>query len=256
MENNIWMGNRKGVTFLSAPHKKFSYQQLVSHITGMRLFYKPIDLLQFTDNEGVREANIPKGLKFRHNQNDITFDYIAINLREPEKNSYEYRLIGYDKKWSPPVKQTSMTYTNLDPGKYTFELRESNNEVYWSNDNISKASFQISPPYWDTWWFVSGEIAFLVLLLLSTIVFTRRLRNKGTIKFMLYMSLFIIFEYLHTLLEPYLEGVSGGAPIFQVMMHTMLALVLFPIENLTTNHLMKRKKAKEAAEKEKSKTEL
>jgi len=222
----------------------------------MRLFYKPIDLLQFTDNEGVRETNIPKGLKFRHNQNDITFDYIAINLREPEKNRYEYRLIGYDKKWSPPVKQTSMTYTNLDPGKYTFELRESNNEVYWSDDNISKASFQISPPYWDTWWFVSGEIIFLVMLLLFTIVFSQRLRNKGMIKFMLYMSLFIIFEYFHTLLEPYLEGVSGVAPIFQVMMHTMLALILFPVENITTRYLMKRKKAKEEAERGKLETEL
>ena len=68
---------------------------------------------------------------------------------------------------------------------------------------------------------------------------------------MIYVSLFIIFEYVHTQLEPYLEGVAGGAPIFQVMMQTLLALVLFPVETFTSRYIYTRSaKAKAKAAKE------
>lgn len=244
IDHNIWMGNRKGVTYLSTPHKKFGYKQLVSHITDIKLFYKPIDLMQFTDKKS-KVGSIPEGIKFEHNQHDVTFDYIAVNLRDPGKNLYRYKLVGYDNVWSPPVKQTSMTYTNLDPGKYTFEVRQSDNAVYWSEDNISRISFEVQPPYWEMWWFVTGELSFMAILVVITVVFTRKLRNKAVIKFAIYLCLFIIFEYVHTQLEPYLEGISGGAPIFQVLMHTLLALILFPVETFTTYYLMKRKKAED-----------
>ncbi|MEP4533765.1 MAG: two-component regulator propeller domain-containing protein [Cyclobacteriaceae bacterium] len=238
-DHNIWMGNRMGVTYLAAPHKSFKYKQLQTHITDVRLFYNHVDLMSFTDNDS-RASIIPDGLKFNYDQHDLTFDFIAVNLRNPEKNLYQYKLIGYENDWSPPVRQTNMTYTNLDPGNYTFEVRHSDNNVFWTNDNIMRTSFVVKPPYWETWWFSTSEVTFLVILMLTTIFFARRITNRGVIKFLVYITLFIIFEYVHTQLEPYLEEFAGGAPIFQVMMHALLALVLFPVENYTGRYLATR----------------
>lgn len=245
-DHNIWMGNRNGITYLSAPHKSFSYQTLKTHITDVRLFYKPVELMEFSSSDERSEV-IPADLSFGYDQNELTFDFVAVNLQAPEKNLYQYRLIGYDEEWSPPSAQNSMTFTNLDPGNYRFEVRQSDNPVYWSEDNIYAAAFEVRPPYWKTWWFSSGEVIFLIVLVVITVIFTKKLKNKGLVKFLIYVSLFIIFEYIHTQLEPYLEDFAGGAPIFQVMMHTLLALVLFPVENLVSNKIYLRSAAIKAA---------
>ena len=246
-DHNLWIGNLNGVTFLSLPHKKFTYRQLKTEITNIRLFYEEIDMASFT-SEPINSTTIPDGLEFNYDQNELTFDYIAINLREPAENLYEYRLIGYDSEWSPPTSQTNMTYTNLDPGEYTFEVRHSNHREFWSEDNIYSASFIVNLPYWETWWFSSGEIAFLVLLVSMTFVFSKNTSNRFLIKFMIYVSLFITFEYIHTQLEPYLEHYAGGAPIFQVLMHTILGLILFPVETIVSKFIYKRSGAVQGEE--------
>ncbi|MEO9474461.1 MAG: two-component regulator propeller domain-containing protein [Cyclobacteriaceae bacterium] len=245
VDHNIWLGNTDGVTYLAAPHRSFSYKRLTTHITDVKLFYEEVDLMSFTDVK-TRTEIIPEGLEFQYYQHDLTFDYIAVNLRNPDNNLYQYRLRGYENEWSPPVKQTQMTYTNLDPGKYIFEVRQSDNTVYWTDDNIMRTSFVVKPPYWETWWFSTSEVTFLVVLMLTTLFFAKRITNRGVIKFLVYITLFIIFEYVHTQLEPYLEEFAGGAPIFQVMMHALLALVLFPVESYTGKYLATRRAKSEA----------
>ncbi|RED98979.1 ligand-binding sensor domain-containing protein [Marinoscillum furvescens] len=246
-DHNIWMGNRHGITYLSSPHKRFSYQTLKTHIMDVRLFYKEVDLQEHSDSEELNGI-IPRDLSFAYDQNELTFDFVAVNLLAPDKNLYQYRLIGYDNEWSPPTSQNSMTFTNLDPGNYRFEVRQSDNPVYWSDDNVYQAAFEVRPPYWRTWWFSSGEVIFLIILVVITVFFTKKLKNKGLVKFLIYVSLFIIFEYIHTQLEPYLEDFAGGAPIFQVLMHTLLALVLFPVENLVSHRIYVKSAAKKQAE--------
>ncbi len=85
-------------------------------------------------------------------QNDLSLSFSALNYLKPEKNQYKYRLDNYDEQWTfTDAKNPTAIYTNLDPGKYTFQVIGSNNDGVWNNEGAS-LSIIITPPWWATWW--------------------------------------------------------------------------------------------------------
>ena len=86
-------------------------------------------------------------LSYQHSV--FTFKFSALDFQIPEHNQYQYKLEGFDKDWSPLSNKRSATYTNLDPGQYTFLVRGSNNDGLLSETNKS-LPIRISPPWWQT----------------------------------------------------------------------------------------------------------
>lgn len=87
-----------------------------------------------------------------YDQAFITFKFAALNYVNPEKNQYAYKLSGfYDDDWHQVGNQRTATYTNLDAGKYTFEVKAANNDGLWT-DNIRTIHIKVLPPWWKTWW--------------------------------------------------------------------------------------------------------
>ena len=63
-------------------------------------------------------------------------------------------LEGFDKKWNESSDKNSASYTNLNPGTYTFKVKGLNNSGEWSS-HILSLQLIITPPFWLTWWFKS-----------------------------------------------------------------------------------------------------
>ena len=63
-------------------------------------------------------------------------------------------LEGFDKGWNYVGTERSATYTNLDPGSYTFKVKGMNNDGEWS-DKVLSLQLEITPAFWMTWWFRS-----------------------------------------------------------------------------------------------------
>jgi signal transduction histidine kinase len=62
---------------------------------------------------------------------------------------------GVDPDWIyTQASQRYVTYTHLDPGKYTFRVKGSNNDGLWNEEGTS-ITIKILPPWWQTWWFRS-----------------------------------------------------------------------------------------------------
>jgi len=117
----------------------------------------------FSQNRyGLNQFELP------HNQNKITFNYVAIHFVSPQQNKYAYQLENYDKHWIQAGVQRSATYTNLSPGTYTFRVKAANSDGVWNNKGDS-FTIIIRPPWWQTWWawmiwvllFVSAIYAFI-----------------------------------------------------------------------------------------------
>jgi signal transduction histidine kinase len=80
----------------------------------------------------------------------ITFRFSALNYSAPVKNRYRYMLEGFDNEWTEVSSdQRIATYTNLDPGKYTFRVIGSNNDGAW-NEEGAAVQLTITPPWWET----------------------------------------------------------------------------------------------------------
>ncbi len=127
-------------------------------LTGLRIFDRRIELPDSA--VGARRL-----LRLRPNQNFLTFEFAALNLRLPEKNRYAYRLRGLDNRWiTVEGTQPEARFTNLSPGAYAFEVRAANNDGVWA-PRPTVLRVLIPPPWYRAWWFRLGLVlAFLLLL--------------------------------------------------------------------------------------------
>jgi signal transduction histidine kinase/ligand-binding sensor domain-containing protein/CheY-like chemotaxis protein len=91
-------------------------------------------------------------IRLNYGQSVFTIEYSALNYTLPEMNSYAYKLENFEKGWNYVGSQRKATYTNLDPGEYTFKVKAANNDSFWNN-NAATLQIIIVPPFWMTWWF-------------------------------------------------------------------------------------------------------
>jgi len=105
-----------------------------------------------------------------HDQKNIRFSFFGINMSDPEKVLFKYRLEGYDKGWSQPDHAMNAVYTNLPPGNYSFCIKACNEDGLWNPQQVS-LDFRIIPAFYQTWWFWilcfmlgSGSFAYLGFL--------------------------------------------------------------------------------------------
>jgi signal transduction histidine kinase len=92
-------------------------------------------------------------------ENFFTVRFAALDFTDPDRNRYAYRLEGLDSAWVDAGTRSTASYTNVDPGTYTFLLRGSNNDGVW-NMAGTRALIMVVPPFWATWWFrVVGFVA-------------------------------------------------------------------------------------------------
>ena len=205
--------------------------------------YKKVDLTPFSKSDSL-QGFIPHLLDFPYDKNDLTFDFIAIHLKNPDAIHYQFMLKGYEKEWSPIIQANEANYTNLPAGDYEFLVRESDNPNYWKEDTAS-VKFTISPAYWKTLWFTLVELGMMMMILVVTFLLSKKIENRLIIRIMIFVCVFTIFEYIHTLLEPYIDDFAGGPAIFQVFINLALALILFPIEGVIKRAFFGKRKQKE-----------
>jgi len=100
-------------------------------------------------NHSISET---EAVTLSHNQNDITFDFIAFHYADPEHNQYAYKLEGWNDDWVYVENQRTASFTNLDPGTYTFRVKAANSDGVWNEEGAS-IRIVVKPPFWATWWF-------------------------------------------------------------------------------------------------------
>ena len=106
-----------------------------------------------------------------------TSNYIPAN-----KKKIEYRLEGFSDEWITPQDNNIITYTNLNPGKYTlsFRIQESENKFYPQ----TQLAITILPPFYKTGWaylcyilLISGIIYFIIR------AYRERIRLQESLKY-------------------------------------------------------------------------
>jgi ligand-binding sensor domain-containing protein/signal transduction histidine kinase len=119
------------------------------YLKNFQIFNQPVRI----GNESPLKENInmAKEIELSYNQSVFSFEFVALNFTSPEENQYAYKMEGFDQAWNVG-KKNAATYTNLNPGEYTFRVRASNNDGVWNNKGTA-VKIIITPPYWSTWWF-------------------------------------------------------------------------------------------------------
>ncbi len=113
-------------------------------------------------------------IKLNYKQTVFTFEFSALDYTIPEKNEYAYMLEGFEKEWNYVGNQHKATYTNLDPGEYTFRVKASNNDGVWNQQGTSMKII-VTPPFWLTWWFKLFVGVFACLIIYG--IYQYRVKN-------------------------------------------------------------------------------
>jgi signal transduction histidine kinase len=89
---------------------------------------------------------------------------------------------NFEKAWNyTDASRRYVTYTNLDPGNYTFRVRATNNDGIW-NDTGTSLKIVILPPFWKTWWFrIIGLSVIVILIIYAFRLRLRRLKEQKII---------------------------------------------------------------------------
>ncbi|MEP7259099.1 MAG: two-component regulator propeller domain-containing protein, partial [Flavitalea sp.] len=123
-------------------------------ITDFLIFNQHVPIATEGTNDSPFKRNILEthDITVPYKSSVISFEFASLNYSSPEKRQYAYLLEGFDKKWNEVGFNRMATYTNLDPGVYTFKVKSLNSEGKWS-DKMATIQLTITPPFWMTWWF-------------------------------------------------------------------------------------------------------
>lgn len=129
--------------------------------TDFQIFNKPV-IVRATNSPLQKPISVSEELILSYKHSVFTIEFSALNFTLPRKNQYAYILEGFEKEWNHVGAQRKATYTNLDPGTYTFKVKASNNDLLW-NPEETTLRITITPPFWKTWWFIALSILLFIL---------------------------------------------------------------------------------------------
>ena len=122
--------------------------------TELKVLNKTVSVGQKINNDIIlpKVINELNEIALSHKNNVFIIEFAALHYTQPLNNKYAYYLKGFEDDWNYVENQRSATYTNLDPGKYVFRVKASNNDGIWNEEGIS-LKITILPAWWQTWWF-------------------------------------------------------------------------------------------------------
>ncbi|MBN8851615.1 MAG: hypothetical protein BGO55_04880 [Sphingobacteriales bacterium 50-39] len=132
-------------------------------LTGLQLYNKDVPLPPslLKDSE----------LVLSYDENNFTLQFAALSYINVRKNQYRYRLKGFDKDWmQTDGRNRRVTYTNIDPGEYVFQVKASNSDGVWNDKGITVRVI-VKPPFWKT-----GFAYFVYVLIIVALLYIGRVR--------------------------------------------------------------------------------
>jgi signal transduction histidine kinase/ligand-binding sensor domain-containing protein/DNA-binding response OmpR family regulator len=228
-KNELVFGGPNGFNIFNP--EDIEIKEITSKIvfTGLQVFNTEVKPGDKINNRVILQKSIveTEELILKSQENVFAISFAALNSFRPENNKFEYKLKGFEENWNRlNDDQNRITYTNLNPGKYTLEIRSYNNNGI-SNSDSGKLNIIILPPFYKTK--IAYAIYFIAILLLLYIarkLIIRRTREKIEIEQAKREA-----NRIHEIDRLKIKFLTNISHEFK----TPLSLILAPIERLLDN---------------------
>ncbi len=97
--------------------------------------------------------NLKEKLELKQGTRKIEFRYAALSYLSPERTRYRTKLHNFEENWYEAENQNSIYYTNLPPGKYTFQVIAREARGNW-NETGASFTFHQKSNFFQTIWFI------------------------------------------------------------------------------------------------------
>ncbi len=99
-----------------------------------------------------------------YNQDNFSLEFAILDYYAPAKNRFAYKLDGFNDNWIQLGAKREVTFTGLDPGKYTLKVIGTNSDGIW-NKNAASLSIVITNPWWSSPWSYAIYLLLIIILL-------------------------------------------------------------------------------------------
>ncbi len=160
-EGVMYLGGIKG--FVAFEPDKMNLGQNASRVVFDRIVVNGKKVMASDKSQTIlsKTLNATESLKLPSNVRSFSLDLVEVNYDSDHKNVYRYILEGWDKEWIPTDLPATLTYSNLDSGKYTFMIKGD------SSDEIISLDIRLMPPFYMTGW---AYLCYLLIVALTGVV--------------------------------------------------------------------------------------
>ncbi|MEI7677059.1 MAG: histidine kinase [Bacteroidales bacterium] len=160
---DVWMCTAISVMKFSPEKLVQSQKQFIPNIRVESISYSKDIITWHKDFLLKPRIDIDPSYKF------IRIEYLANSITAPKSLRFKFRLKGFSENWSNEVSSKSVDYTNLNYGKYCFEVKCSLDGEHWSKIAYSP-TFEIMTPIWLRWY---AKLTYLLIFTIVIVFITR-----------------------------------------------------------------------------------
>ena len=113
-------------------------------LTDFKIFHKSAKL--------DTAINFKKIIHLSYDQKIFSFEFTDLNFSNSKRNQFAYKLEGLYDDWINIGNERAISFTDIDPGKYIFQVKGVTNDGVW-NETGTSIVLIIAPPWWATWLF-------------------------------------------------------------------------------------------------------
>ncbi|MCP4310755.1 MAG: SpoIIE family protein phosphatase [Bacteroidetes bacterium] len=199
-----WIGHRQGLSRIDPDRRlirvygketgfasDINYNSVITTHRGGVLFGTSNGMISY-DAFQAREDSIPPRLSIKSvliNQDNydpsqpirlkygryrVRIDFVGINLSNPEKVTYQYKLDGHDEVWSDVSSVPYANWSRVEDGNYNFLLKACDGNGNCSTEPVN-LEISVKIPVWKAWWFIFA----MVMLVLTTVFVIIKIRERN-----------------------------------------------------------------------------
>lgn len=144
---DIYIGGTDGMISFREEHINYVPQSYQIHPFSLSVNGQAV---QVNDDNGILQHSLADSpqITLKADQSMFSIEYAISNYIPSNRDDLEYFLEGFSKNWTGLYGQHTITYTNLNPGKYTLIVRAKNNQLIPE----SHLDIKILPPFYRTVW--------------------------------------------------------------------------------------------------------
>ncbi len=171
-KNEIFVGGTNGMVSFQEKDLNIPRVNYDVNITGIRVNNKKISP---GESSIIRQA-LPylNEIVLKPHHTVISILFSTTNYINVLKTDVQYKLEGFDKEWIDANYQQSITYTNLNPGKYTLKIR-GKNQTRSGIFPEKHIAITVLPPFYKT---TIAYILYGILIIAVSVIFFRFYTSK------------------------------------------------------------------------------
>lgn len=147
-DGTLYFGSINGLCRFNPDQVLEKRESPAAIITEMRIFGP----LRDTDsNEKVMALEGQSEVRLSYMQNNFSVTFNIQNYALVDQVEYAYMLKGLENSWYTVTDPNNVTFRNIPPGNYCFQVKTRIRNQEWA-DEIASLDIRIDPPVWLTWW--------------------------------------------------------------------------------------------------------